>query len=98
MKQYVIVCLERSTNEELVFWRPDNAGYTSWPFAAGIYTEEQVKNRPYYYNDGLKTAALGLDERTWEMLRFKCGMDLQKLRDLTRTRVKKAAPDANQLT
>jgi len=55
---YVIVSLKHSEKNSVAFWRPDNAGYTTNPWAAGFYTEEQVINDPSYYNNGVSTIAV----------------------------------------
>ena len=57
-KMYVIVSLKHSEKNEVCFWRPDNVGYTTNPWAAGLYTEEQVSNDPSYYNNGNTTVAV----------------------------------------
>jgi hypothetical protein len=57
-KMYVIVSLKHSEKNECTFWRPDNAGYTTNPWAAGFYTEEQVTKDPDYYNDGFNAVAV----------------------------------------
>lgn len=59
-KQYIILSLKYSTKDEQVFWRSNNAGYTNVPWFAGIYTEEDVKGDPEYYNDGHNTIAIPL--------------------------------------
>ena len=57
-KAYIILSLKHSTKDEACFWRADNSGYTTNPWQAGIYTEEQVTNDRDYYNDGFNTVAI----------------------------------------
>lgn len=57
VRMYRIICLKRSTfakksdetfitdwynNSNLVFWRPDRAGYTKWAHEAGLYSAEEL--------------------------------------------------------
>jgi hypothetical protein len=57
VRMYRIICLKRSTfaekhdetfitdwynNSNLVFWRPDRAGYTKVAHEAGLYSAEQL--------------------------------------------------------
>jgi hypothetical protein len=51
MKRYIIVSLSKSTPDTVVFWRADNAGYTSIPFLAGLYTEQEILNDLEYYTE-----------------------------------------------
>ncbi|HEY3406454.1 MAG TPA: hypothetical protein VGK59_23865 [Ohtaekwangia sp.] len=80
MKKYIILSLSHSTIKEAIFWRADNAGYTKYPWAAGIYTEEQVTRDPEYYNDGFKTIAICLTDGSLEKsgLVFKLNMPVLK--------------------
>jgi hypothetical protein len=57
-KMYVIVSLKHSEKNSVAFWRANDAGYTTNPWAAGLYTEEQVSNNQSYYNDGYNTVAV----------------------------------------
>jgi hypothetical protein len=52
MKSFIIVSLKHSTEEEVVFWQANDSGYTSIPWFAGVYTEEQIRRDLNYYNDG----------------------------------------------
>jgi len=58
MKQYVIVSIKHSEKNAVCFWRANDAGYTTNPWQAGIYTEEEVNNSPNYYNDGYNSVAI----------------------------------------
>lgn len=57
-KHYVIVSLKHSSKDAVAFWRSNDAGYTTNPWQAGIYSEEQVANDPGYYNDGSSSIAV----------------------------------------
>jgi hypothetical protein len=59
-KHYIILSLKHSTKDILCFWRADDNGYTENPWAAGIYTEEQVLAHPTHYNDGCENVAVEL--------------------------------------
>lgn len=56
--EYIIISLKHSEPEQLAFWGPNDTGYTSNPFAAGRYTEDQIKAQPAYYNDGHNSIAV----------------------------------------
>lgn len=78
MSNYIILSLKHSTKNEAVFWRAENAGYTNIPWAAGIYTEEQVKAKNWYYNNGMNTKAIPLTDEGLHQIGFKCTVDLGK--------------------
>jgi hypothetical protein len=59
-KKYIIISMTHSSKEVICFWRADDSGYTENPWGAGIYTEEQVKANPKYYNNGYETVAVEL--------------------------------------
>jgi hypothetical protein len=42
----------RHRGDQLLWWRPDNSGYTIYLEAAGRYTEEQVRSNLSYYENG----------------------------------------------
>jgi hypothetical protein len=52
MRKFVIVNLERSSKDQVVFWKADDLGYTSNPFEAGIYDENVIKSQLDYYCEG----------------------------------------------
>lgn len=58
---YYIISLKYTTKKELVFWRSNDAGYTTIIQQAGIYSEEEVKAQPTYYNNGYETIALPIN-------------------------------------
>lgn len=75
--QYIILSLSHSTIEEPMFWRANDMGYTNSPFAAGKYTEEQVKENPDYYNNGLSTVAIPLTDEAMYKIGFKVSIDFE---------------------
>jgi hypothetical protein len=79
MKKYIILSLKHGTETEPIFWRSNNAGYTSQPWAAGIYTEEQVNEDPQYYNNGLSTIAVPLEDSALKAIGFSCIYNEKKL-------------------
>lgn len=76
---FVILSKKHMDNRQPVFWRPDAAGYTIFPWAAGIYTKEQVEADPGYYNDGFNSIAVELTNEGLEAVGFECRVDLNKL-------------------
>lgn len=74
MKTYIIINLFESKPEAPIFWRPDDAGYTFSPFAAGHYTEEQVMANPDHYNNGKDTIAVPLTDEAMDQLGFQCSI------------------------
>lgn len=70
--KYIIICPEQSTAAEVVFWRDNNAGHTTSPFAAGIYTKEQIEADPNYYNNGLKSLAIPLTHADMHEIGLQC--------------------------
>lgn len=73
--KYIIISLTHGAGDEPMFWRANDAGYTTSPFAAGIYSEEQVKARPNYYNDGYSAVAIPLTDQAMESIGFTCSFD-----------------------
>jgi hypothetical protein len=58
---YLILSLKWSvTSENLVWWRPNNSGYTVLIERAGHYSREEVEAHPSYYNNGDTTIAVPL--------------------------------------
>ena len=51
--QYLIVDLRTAwrRHDEITFWQPDNAGYTSQIEQAGSYGIEAMRSRPGYYRE-----------------------------------------------
>ena len=81
---FLILSVKHSEGRKPCFWRPDNAGYTSIPWAAGVYTKEQVENDPDYYNNGYDTLAVELSNEGLESIGFKCQMDLDDVKELSK--------------
>ena len=44
MSYFVIVCKKRSEGEDLVYWRPDRAGYTDDLAEAGHYSGRDLED------------------------------------------------------
>jgi hypothetical protein len=80
-KAYVILSLNHSDKDSLCFWRPDNSGYTTNPWQAGIYTEEQVKGDPEYYNDGYNTIAICINNSSLTVSGVKISADWNKVKE-----------------
>lgn len=61
---YYILSLKwtRDRNRQIVWWGPGNSGYTEDLAAAGVYTEEQVRDQPDYYNNRESTIAVPVEE------------------------------------
>jgi hypothetical protein len=60
---YIILSVRHSSKDEPIFWRADDSGYINVPWGAGIYSEEQVKASPKYYNNGYDTIAIPLTDQ-----------------------------------
>ena len=51
--EYFILALDRSTGQDLlVWWKPNDTGYTIFLEEAGRYTHRQVTEKADYYNNG----------------------------------------------
>jgi S-methylmethionine-dependent homocysteine/selenocysteine methylase len=74
---FLILSVKHSEGRKPCFWRPDNAGYT-------LYTKEQVENDPDYYNNGYDTLAIELSNEGLESIGFKCQMDLDDVKELSK--------------
>lgn len=85
---YIIISLKHGTGKQPMFWRSNNAGYTTSPFAAGVYTEEQVKAEPDYYNNGISTIAIPLTDMAMDDLGFKCSYDDSAVKKFMNKKVK----------
>jgi hypothetical protein len=70
--RYIIISPEKGSAKKPTFWRSNDAGYTNSPFAAGIYTEEQIKANPDYYNNGYSAVAVPLTDEAMRLLGFSC--------------------------
>ena len=75
---YYILSLTHNHPESLVFWRPNNSGYTYVLDLAGKYSHEQVINKNHYYNNGKDTKAIPchlLDEFAVKMVPASVNID-----------------------
>ena len=58
-QEYFVLSLKYSQNSDfLVWWRPQDAGYTAAIDNAGRYTEEQINAPGSMRNDGINTLAV----------------------------------------
>jgi hypothetical protein len=73
--KYIIISPKEGSGKSPVFWKAGNAGYTTSPFAAGIYDEEEIKARPDYYNNGYSAVAIPLTEEAMSKLNFTCSYE-----------------------
>jgi hypothetical protein len=55
---YYVLSLSRKNNEALVWWKPDNSGYTINLAEAGKYSHEQVESNKPYYDNGKEAIAI----------------------------------------
>lgn len=76
---YIIYSPKHSTEEKPCFWKANNAGYTYYPFNAGIYSEDQINAEPGYYNDGYNAIAIPLTDKAMEAINFQCSVDINSL-------------------
>lgn len=61
-KKYYILAKDRGyIGNQLIFWGPNNSGYTANLNRAGVYTQEQIDANPKYYNNGKETKAVPVD-------------------------------------
>ena len=58
MQQYYILSIKYTEGYVLTWWRADNSGYTIWLPSAGKYSEDLVKEKADYYNNGKDTIAV----------------------------------------
>jgi len=75
---YIILSPKHGNGKAPVFWRKDASGYTDYPFAAGVYTKEQIESRPDYYNNGITSIAVPLTEESLNEIGFGCYYDDKK--------------------
>jgi hypothetical protein len=59
-KEYYIYSFH-SSPDLMLWWRANNAGYTTRLDDAGRYTEEQVRAEPDYYDNRTETVAVPCD-------------------------------------
>jgi hypothetical protein len=82
--QFLILSLKHSEGSKPCFWRPDDAGYTTIPWAAGVYNRAAVEANPKYYNNGYDTLAVEFSNHALESIGFKCSMDVKKVQELAK--------------
>lgn len=82
---YIILSLKHSEKTQPCFWRANDAGYTIFPWAAGIYQKEEIDANPKYYNNGYDTVAIPLSNGGLESIGFKCSMDLKKVEAMAKS-------------
>lgn len=52
MKQFYLLSLKHSKYQnQYTWWGPNNSGYTTNLLKAGVYTEEQINEKKYYYSN-----------------------------------------------
>jgi hypothetical protein len=88
---YLILSLKHTVGNTPTFWRPDNSGYTDYIQSAGLYTEEQIKSEPSYYNDGFNTLAIPCTTEGLESIGLKTNIDLKKVKTLKQKARKEAS-------
>ena len=87
---YIILSPKEGNGKQPVFWRKDSSGYTYYPFAAGVYTKEQIESNPNYYNNGFSSLAVPLTEEALEEIGFKCMYDDKKTNGFLQSSKQKA--------
>lgn len=73
--KYIILSLKHGTGKKPCFWKANDAGYTDYPFNAGLYDEDQIKAQPDYYNNGYSAIAIPLTDTAMQMLGFECSFN-----------------------
>ena len=81
---FIILSLKHSEGNTPCFWKSNDAGYTIFPWAAGIYSKESIEASPSYYNNGYDTIAIPLTNEGLESIGFHCKMDPAKLDKVSR--------------
>ncbi|WP_042424425.1 hypothetical protein [Geomicrobium sp. JCM 19039] len=62
---YYILSLKRTSGDVFTWWRPDCRGYTQDLNKAGIYTEEELQERPWYFsNENAMPVEVGIVDRS----------------------------------
>lgn len=70
--EYFVISLKWTVGSDyLVFWRPNNAGYTVDIQQAGRYSQDAIINQASYYDDHKNTLAVPCEEielLTWRVV------------------------------
>jgi len=80
-EEYYIINLEQISNEDsLLFWKPNESGYTANITEAGIYSKERAEEINKHYRDiaFTKTQLYSLGVKEVKLLRF----NLDNLREM----------------
>jgi len=60
---YYILSLKHTRGENLcLWWGPGNCGYVADLDSAGVYSQQQIDEKPDYYNNGVDTVAVRMEE------------------------------------
>jgi len=97
IKPFIILSLKHSEGSKPTFWRPDNAGYTELPWAAGFYTKAEIEADPSYYNDGYNTLAIELSNEGIESIGFTSQIDLKKVKALSKKAMTQRGKEATNV-
>lgn len=96
--QFIVVSGKHSDKDGIMFWRPDNAGYTYNPFQAGIYSEETILNDLDYYCDSSNVPINIKDESSLRELGVVGNkLSVEFFKQLTRAQRKFLSELSNQL-
>lgn len=79
---YILSIKNGPAGNDLLWWRPDNAGYTVVLESAGVYTQADIDEHPRYYNDGTDTVAVPVAEVERRAVRVVPSDDLLALKVL----------------
>jgi len=85
MNIYIIKSLKWSGtpnySNKIVYWGENSSGYTNDINRAGLYTEEQIMNKPHYFNNGNTTEAILVDSKAIsdeELEQMQLGLEIEK--------------------
>ncbi len=60
-KQFYILSLKNTRGEHVTWWGPHSSGYTCDIDHAGIYGEDEIKEKPSYFDNGESTKAVPIE-------------------------------------
>lgn len=95
---FYILSTKYSEGDYMTWWRPNNAGYTTRLDDAGVYTAEQVKAHPGYYNNGERTEAIPVSEVLKHVVRVVSMDSYSDLRSTRKVNPVSAAEEVSSLT